>query len=369
MKSPIISTIAALVIISSISCSSGEVIDDFAFGEKGGEDVGKGLPAAAIDDLRKGEDTQEPSDIIGSGGEDDPFHGFTREEIEMNRMIIIDKDGNEKISTDEEVILTLKHVRQGNSTFLRDEPHFNTGKKRRNVIGRDDRFLRYSTQLNAPYSAIGYLSTGCTAYLVGPRQLITAAHCLHPRGNTRAIFSGSQLTFYLRRNCYGNRYGIRYGVSEVLVYLQYKYSGNSDYDLACLLLTSTVSNWMGYAYQDPMPTVSGEICGYPGDKARATATPSDCFYCSRCRDVQCLRSGWSRNNKRLEYTCDTESGMSGSPVMTDDHDSSSRLYSYGVHTQGGGGRYSNKGVRISRNFFYDICRWKCNTGSRCSAVC
>ena len=59
--------------------------------------------------------------------------------------------------------------------------------------------------------------------------------------------------------------------------------------------------------------------------------------------------------------------MSGSPVITDDHDSTSNLYSYGVHTHGLSSR--NEGVRISRNYFYDICRWMCNTGATCSAVC
>ena len=281
-------------------------------------------------------------------------------------MIAIDWDGNETVSTDEEVIQTLERARRNNSTFLHDESHFTIGKDRRSIIGYDSRFMRYYTQGTAPYSAIGYLSTGCTAYLVGPRHLITAAHCVHPRGNTRGIYSGSQLTFYLRRNCY--RYGIRYGVSQVLVYSEYRNRGSVDHDIACLLLTSTVSDWMGYAYRDPMPTVSGEICGYPGDKKRTY----NCFYCGTCTDVQHLRFGWfgwSRNDKRLQHTCDTVGGMSGSPVLTDDHDSTSRLYSYGVHTHGTGNSRHNKAVRITRNYFYDICRWKCNTGARCSALC
>ena len=100
--------------------------------------------------------------------------------------------------------------------------------------------------------------------------------------------------------------------------------------------------------------------------------PSDCFFCSSCNDVWRVRTSWfrwGRNSKCLEYTCDTAGGMSGSPVMTDDHDSSSTLYSYGVHPNGVGSGSRNKGVRITRNYFYDICRWKCNTGARCSELC
>ena len=147
------------------------------------------------------------------------------------------------------------------------------------------------------------------------------------------------------------------------VYTQYINSGDEDYNIAYVLLSSTVNNWMGIAYKNPMPTVSGEICGYPGDKIRG----NNCFYCSRCSDVK--RTGWwiFTSNTRLQYTCDTEGGMSGSPVITDDHDSTSNLYSYGVHTHGYSNR--NEGVRISKNYFYYICRWMCNTGTICSAVC
>ena len=112
---------------------------------------------------------------------------FTQEEIENDRIITIHFNGDEEVSTDEEVIQTLEHIRQDNSTFLYNEPHFTVSDdiEKRDIIGADNRFHRVITQRRAPYSAIGYLSTGCTAYLVGPRHLLTAAHCLHPRGNTR----------------------------------------------------------------------------------------------------------------------------------------------------------------------------------------
>lgn len=62
--------------------------------------------------------------------------------------------------------------------------------------------------------------------------------------------------------------GMRYTISEVLVYQQYRNSGDEDYDIACLLLSASIVNWMGFAYRDPMPRVSAEICGYPGDQVR-----------------------------------------------------------------------------------------------------
>ena len=144
MKSPVIFDITAVVIFSlAICCSSSDVTDESVFKEEG--DVGKRPTAATVDNFRNGEGTKEHFDIIGSGGEDALFHGFTHEEIEKNRIITIDRDGNERVSTDEEVVQTLKRARQCNSTILRDEPHFSTQMKhRRNVIGLDNRFLRYT---------------------------------------------------------------------------------------------------------------------------------------------------------------------------------------------------------------------------------
>ena len=46
----------------------------------------------------------------------------------------------ETVSIDEEVIQTLTQACQGNSTFLREEPHF-ISDIRRNVIGCDNRYL------------------------------------------------------------------------------------------------------------------------------------------------------------------------------------------------------------------------------------
>ena len=366
MATQTVSTLVAVLLLSCISLHPGlnaASIPDSKL---------PGVEPLDIDRVTKEEEvstTTEPASTTGEDGETkfNVSEGikefeFLRKEIEKHRIITIDINGNERVSSDEEVMRTLEYVYKDNSTFLFDVPHFEEEPVKRSIIGADNRFPRVYTQSNAPYSAIGYLSTGCTAYLVGPRHLITAAHCVHQDGNTAAILRPSQLSFYLRRNC--DTSGTWYGISEVLTYYQYRNSGDDDYDIACLLLSSTVSNWMGYAYRNPMPRVSGEICGYPSDR---TGTFYRCFYCSRCSDVE--RAGWwiFRSDTRLQYTCDTVGGMSGSPVMTDDHDSTSTLYSYGVHTTGRGSE--NQGVRISRDYFYDICRWKCNTGARCSAVC
>ena len=289
---------------------------------------------------------------------------FSHEDIEKNRIVTIDIDGKETVSTDSEVMETLKLAHNNNSAYLFDEPHFQQGLTKRSIIGVDERYHRH--HINPPYTAIGFLSTHCTAYAVGPRHLLTAAHCLFRHGYQNNMVPLSHLRFYLRRNCYS--YGFTYTVSQVSWYLQYNINGDPEYDIAFLLLSSSMYNWMGFAYSDSMSFVSGEICGYPSD----IVPYYQCFYCSRCNDVaREYGSAWwnPTSDNRLQYTCDTKGGMSSSPVMTYDHDSTSTLYSYGVHTHGVRGFEENAGVRISRKYFYDICQWKCNTGAKCSALC
>ena len=114
---------------------------------------------AVIDEEPKDVDAVNDSVVdirVGSGDNEYYYHGFTREEIERNRIVTIHHDGSETISTYEEVAKTLEYVRESMSTnFLHEEPHFTVQEEKRTVIGADNRFSR--NQNRAPYSAMGYL--------------------------------------------------------------------------------------------------------------------------------------------------------------------------------------------------------------------
>jgi V8-like Glu-specific endopeptidase len=294
----------------------------------------------------------DDKDFLRPHNPDELVHHFTDEEIERNRWISIDRNGTETTATDNEVIAILEKVRKSNFSSSFSQPHFPVQTpldimvKKRKVIGTDGRY-KHSTVGN-PYCAIGWLESGCTAFLVGPYHAITAGHCVYDC-NARKWKSDRGL--YLRRNCYSR--GIY--MSEVRTW-SYKWSDCTQdrYDIAWILLDKndyTSSCWMGYGYRDSMPTIPGEICGYPADKPRGSYR---CLYCSRCGDIK------KTSSKRLQYTCDSYGGMNGGPVFTAEHNDKDYQYAYGVHTHSG--QSYNKGTRFNSFYFEWTKQWKDETG-------
>ena len=305
-----------------------------------------------------------------------------REEIEKNRMFSTDSDGNEKVSTDEDAMRILEDIKSTGTVHF-DEPHLERRLTKRHIIGQDDRVQITTTQQeDLPHSAIGFLhindgsenGLACSAFLVGPRHLITAAHCVHTRGNTEAFFNPANLTFYLGRNC--NSLGVEYKVTEIQTYESYRKNGSMDYDIAYLLLSSDASGWMGYTYLElpsrpafewppvtKIPEQAGEVCGYPLDKQAVYR----CLYCSRCTDVEKV---YDVNSPVYRYTCDTNEGTSGGPLINFNQTSDSYNLVYGVNVGGNLNPWSkiNYGTPITKKFFHDICRWKCKTGAKCSSL-
>jgi len=78
---------------------------------------------------------------------------------------------------------------------------WNSFASKENVIGPDDRVIvKFSNKKKLPFSAIGMLENGegneCTASLVGPDLLVTAAHCVLNEKNNYAW----PITFHLQYN-------------------------------------------------------------------------------------------------------------------------------------------------------------------------
>ena len=291
-------------------------------------------------------------------------HHFTEsdEEIEQHRWISIDHNGIETTATDNEVIAILEKAQKHNNSV--SQSHFPVQAslyidmmvKKRKVIGTDGRYKHPS--VGHPYCAIGQLENGCTAFLVGPYHAITARHCVYNcNEGVQRLKSGRGM--YLRRNC--NSPGIF--MDDVTTIIPSNVTcTDTGFDIAWILLNNTNYTsdcWIGSAYRNPMPTmISGEVCGYPQDKPIATGAYK-CLYCSRCGDIE------ETSSKKLKYTCDTNRGMSGSPVFTAEHDNTDEQFAYGVHTLSSRDFNENQGTRFDSFFFEWTKNWTCAAGINC----
>lgn len=56
--------------------------------------------------------------------------------------------------------------------------HERVGETRQATIFCDDQYSTLAVSPPRPYNAVGYLNNGCTAWLIGPNHIVTAAHCL-----------------------------------------------------------------------------------------------------------------------------------------------------------------------------------------------
>ena len=318
---------------------------------------GKNTPAEELEEVFD-EKADDSDGFLDAQDPDDLVHHYTTEEINEHRWISIDRNGTETIASDEEVIAILEKVRKSNSTNWISEPHFppdisfNMTEHKRTVFLPDNRFRKPSTSY--PYCAIGEMENGCTAFLVGPYHAVTARHCVY---NTRTRTWDPNRGLYLRRNCYSR--GIFMDHVRTSTYLN---NNAYDHDIAWILLDRSdyySRCWMSFGYQDPMPTVSGEVCGYPGDKPKRSYY---CLYCSRCNDIQRTGSLWSKNNNRVQYTCDTHhKGTDGGPVFTRIHPGNrNHEIAYAVDTHSGVTR--NYGARISKARFQWMKQWTCSNG-------
>ena len=307
----------------------------------------------------------KPANSFHSDFNNEPH--YTSEEVEMNRLVSVDRDGSETITTDETVIQILELAQHAYPAQIFTEPQpqevlkgneGGQGREKRKVICNDNRTL--STTESFPSCAIGYLASGCSAFLVGPFHALTAGHCVYSNGAFER-----DLDVYIGRGCW--RHGNRMPWVKAWTLQGWKINGSREYDLGLILLSFAYPSkcWLPLGYFDPMPSVAlpSSICGYPSDIRGIFS----CYVCTNCNDVRLARiSQLVITQNMYEYTCDTVRGQSGSPVMTN---TTQGLYAIGVHTAESDIYCANYGTRISKQLYVNICHWMCQNQLRCRAVC
>ena len=342
------------------------------------EPVQPELPSDMLDDVTTAElnETGEQTATYDpSFDSDDNFvHHFTSEEIEENRWISIDRSGVEYTATDAEVIKNLEIALQlqkkhHSAVFDAYFHQQNATTHKRAVLGIDERYP------SASRCQIGYLNTSCTAFLIGPYHALTAGHCVYDCSERQWR---TDLDLYVERNCYSRGRRMRW-VRAWTYSSQCKGTKglfNIGYDIAWIKFESDdrSSSWYGFGWLTANPTISIEVCGYPGDKKKTY----NCLYCSRCNDCRYRREsyttttrlgvfGWGRktvmryrvNENEWQYTCDTAGGHSGSPIVASRN---GYTLAVGVHVKGNQNSGLNFGTRITSAHYTTIRKWLYDNG-------
>lgn len=323
--------------------------------------------AAAVDKVVTNNpqtDTEDQSEAVTNGNDlftsfdpSDLVHHYTSEEINHNRLMSMGRNGVEYVQTDAEVIRTLEKVRLNESSSVPTPPHYSVteelkeyAKRKRAIIGHDDRY-----SVHFPSCAIGYLSSGCTAFLIGPHHAITAGHCVYNCSN--GTWTNDNLDLYIGQDCSTSGRQMRY--VKAWTYIDAEFCNPNlqkvDYDIAWILYDSEdrAPCWSGIGWRTAFPFPL-RICGYPNDKTGLYK----CLYCSWCINAQ-KRPG----DRAIDHTCDTQPGMSGSPIFTL-YSSFNRSFEYavGVHSQFFTDKSGNLGTSITEFRFQWSLDWMCDNG-------
>jgi V8-like Glu-specific endopeptidase len=211
-----------------------------------------------------------------------------------------------------------------------EDPAFKSGDEAsRQVFGTDDRVQIANTKVY-PFSAIGYLESkdvkgqyeSCSATLIGPSTVLTAAHCLynHEAGGWQEdmlFVPGLNGSTAADAPFGAYEYDQAYVIQGFIDNYQGYYGSVLPWDIGIITLKQPIGNnlgWLGYNNYDNLGDFTANIVGYPGDKPAGTMWRSTC-------DVLAENIG----DGYLQYDCDTFPGSSGSAVYAYDQSAKARV--------------------------------------------
>jgi len=235
----------------------------------------------------------------------------------------------------------------GEASFGRPPPLAET------VHGPDDRVQITNTSIY-PWRVHCYLQITAadnsqwrgTGWFIGPHTVATAGHVVHIKNSGVPGRDGwvKSISVMPGRNGNSLPYGSVTSGSFRSV-TGWTGSGDENFDYGAIVLPTDLGSstgWFGigiWSDSDLLKT-TGNIAGYPGDKAGATM-----WY--DARGVAAV------NARKVYYDIDTAGGQSGSAVY---HFYNGGRYGFGVHAYGGA--TTNSGTRIIQPVYDNFVAWK-----------
>eukprot|EP01026_Neomeris_dumetosa_P019688 TRINITY_DN1796_c0_g1_i5.p1 TRINITY_DN1796_c0_g1~~TRINITY_DN1796_c0_g1_i5.p1 ORF type:complete len:457 (-),score=62.75 TRINITY_DN1796_c0_g1_i5:548-1762(-) len=214
------------------------------------------------------------------------------------------------------------------------------------LVGMDNRVQIEETS-TYPFSAIGRLESGCTGFLVGPRHVLTSAHCLYSLGEwleTQKFTPGQNNVTrpFKEVDWYAIQVASEWYANQSAV----------EYDYGMVFLTEDVGNLTGFwefgsaCNRSNLPL---NLIGYPTD-----LNPQGAQYLASCGNVE-----YNCTKRTFLHSCDTFAGMSGGPMFLYQlNDKSEPLFKVrGIHFGSSSQEALNLGLTITPEMEEDIKRW------------